>query len=202
MFWFWFLSFTSIKFVLRYNLVMVQSFQIRAAVTWANYVDKSRVDFSILRFASRLLACRACQHKAFSASVHSMLWLWWFIMSMWLFEAFLFFGNSKAYEYADKTFPIAYHSGRQIFSRRYLTLFIKKGRAPIPRPDNGISLSIVYPISHNPVLHSAFAKLDPPQHPHSSLSRWQPSPYPTWPGFDLLAWRCCLSLDSNATPVI
>lgn len=45
------------------------------------------------------------------------------------------------------------------FLCRYLTFFVK-GRAPIPRPDNGISLSTVYALSHNPVLHTAFAKLD------------------------------------------
>lgn len=185
MFWFWFLSFTSIKFVLRYNLVMVQSCQNRAAVTWANYVDKSRVDFSILCFSSKFLACRACQHKAFSASVHSMLWLWWFIMSIWLFEAFLFFGDCKAYEYADRTFPTAYHSSHQIFSRRYLTFFVKGSGPRSP----GLTTAFHFQSSTQfPTIRSSILFLlswTRHKHPHSSLSRWQPSSYPTWRGFDL-----------------
>lgn len=131
MFWSCSLFFSFIKLMLRYNLVMVRSCQIRAVVTWANYVDKSRVDFSILCFSSRFLSCRACQHKAFSASVHSMSWLWWFIISIWLFEAFPFFGDCNAYEYADKIVATAYHSGHQIFSCRYLTFFVK-GSGPDP----------------------------------------------------------------------
>lgn len=85
-------------------------------------------------------------------------------MSIWLFEAFLFFGDCKAYEYADRTFPTAYHSSHQIFSP-LPNFFRKRVGPPIPRPGNGISLSVVYPISHNPVLHTVFAKLDPPQTP-------------------------------------
>lgn len=197
MFWSCSLFFSFIKLMLRYNLVMVRSCQIRAVVTWANYVDKSRVDFSILCFSSRFLSCRACQHKAFSASVHSMSWLWWFIISIWLFEAFPFFGDCNAYEYADKIVATAYHSGHQIFSCRYLTFFVK-GRSP------GLTTAFHFqPSTHFLTIRSSILLLlswTCYKHPHASLSRWQPSSYPTWPVFDLSRLKALSKLGFQRYP--